>query len=392
MAAGRFALATSNVSKKCIDDPRDLDDPFLQEKHMPSYLNPGRSRYALPPSTSLSPSLRIAKIRHLIDHYGSECISEDEITTLLEKCESPVAYDGFEPSGRMHIAQGLMKKHFVNALTDCGFTYLFWIADWFAVLNLKLGGDLEKIQMVGRYMIEVWRALGMNMDRVRFLWASEEFSQHHTVYWARVLDISTKNTLKRIQRCGQIMGRSDSGLQASQIFYPCMQAADVFFLGVDVCQLGLDQRKVNMLAREYADASGLPKPAVLSHPMCPGLKRGQPKMSKSIPDTAIFMEDTPEEVKRKIDSAFCPPEVNDNPILSYFKLIVSDEVGEIRVGDATFKTYGELERAYLSICVHPRDLKDSLIGYINLFLEPVRQHFESSEELRSLRASIISLQ
>ena len=31
-----------------------------------------------------------------------------------------------------------------------------------------------------------------------------------------------------------------------------MQAADVFELGVDICQLGLDQRKVNMLAREYA--------------------------------------------------------------------------------------------------------------------------------------------
>jgi tyrosyl-tRNA synthetase len=305
MAASNFPRAASKAAKKCINDPHDLDDAVLLTPLQ--FRNPGRSRYALPPpSISLPIEERIIKIRHLIDHYGSECISEDELMNLLENCESPVAYDGFEPSGRMHIAQGLMKKHFVNTLTDCGFTYLFWIADWFAVLNLKLGGDLEKIQMVGRYMIEVWRALGMNMDRVRFLWASEEFSTHSDIYWARVLDISTKNTLKRIQRCGQIMGRSDSGLQASQIFYPCMQAADVFFLGVDVCQLGLDQRKVNMLVREYADASGLPKPAVLSHPMCPGLKRGQPKMSKSIPDTAIFMEDTPEEVKRKIDSAFCP--------------------------------------------------------------------------------------
>ena len=52
----------------------------------------------------------------------------------------------------------------------------------------------------------------------------------------------------------QIMGRSESDdLAASRIFYPVMQCADIFFLGADICQLGMDQRKVNMLAREYCD-------------------------------------------------------------------------------------------------------------------------------------------
>lgn len=55
-----------------------------------------------------------------------------------------------------------------------GFTYLFWVADWFAMLNHKMGGDLEKIKVVGRYFIEVWKAVGMDMSRVKFLWASEE--------------------------------------------------------------------------------------------------------------------------------------------------------------------------------------------------------------------------
>ena len=52
------------------------------------------------------------------------------------------------------------------------------------------------------------------------------------------------------------MGRKESDdLNASQIFYPVMQCADIFFLGVNVCSLGLDQRKVNMLASEYCDKS-----------------------------------------------------------------------------------------------------------------------------------------
>ena len=41
--------------------------------------------------------------------------------------------------------------------------------------------------------------------------------------------------------------------------------------------------------------------------MLPGLKKGQRSMTKSVPNTAIFMEDEPEAVKTKIMSAFCPP-------------------------------------------------------------------------------------
>ena len=32
-------------------------------------------------------------------------------------------------------------------------------------------------------------------------------------------------------------------------------------------------------------------------------------MSKSNPDSAIFMEDTPEDVNRKIKKAFCPEKI-----------------------------------------------------------------------------------
>lgn len=40
----------------------------------------------------------------LIRSVAEECISDEELRRLLNK-PMPVAYDGFEPSGRMHIAQ-----------------------------------------------------------------------------------------------------------------------------------------------------------------------------------------------------------------------------------------------------------------------------------------------
>ena len=43
--------------------------------------------------------------------------------------------------------------------------------------------------------------------------------------------------------------------------------------------------------------------------MMPGLLEGQEKMSKSDPNSAIFMEDSEAEVSTKIKKAFCPPQV-----------------------------------------------------------------------------------
>jgi tyrosyl-tRNA synthetase len=181
---------------------------------------------------------------------GEEIVSPEELTALYTARDHPIVYDGFEPSGRMHIAQGVLRAINVNKLTSTGCLFKFWVADWFAQLNNKMDGDLAKIKTVGLYMIEIWKAIGMNMQNVRFLWASDEINAHADEYWTLVMDIARLNNLKRIQRCCTIMGRKEEDeMSAAQIFYPCMQCADVFFLKADICQLGMDQRKVNMLAR-----------------------------------------------------------------------------------------------------------------------------------------------
>ena len=69
--------------------------------------------------------------------------------------------------------------------------------------------------------------------QVQFLSASAEINAKPDVYWQLVMDIARKNNLKRILRCCTIMGRSETDeLSAAQIMYPCMQCADIFFLGV----------------------------------------------------------------------------------------------------------------------------------------------------------------
>lgn len=41
----------------------------------------------------------------LVWSFAEEITQEDELRKLLANKPNPIAYDGFEPSGRMHIAQ-----------------------------------------------------------------------------------------------------------------------------------------------------------------------------------------------------------------------------------------------------------------------------------------------
>ena len=338
----------------------------------------------------------------LMKSVGEECIKEDELRTLIKmKKEQIICYDGFEPSGRIHIAQGVMKAVNVNKLTKAGCKFIFLVADWFALMNNKMDGDLEKIQTVGKYMIEVWKSIGMDLANVEFVWSSEIINKDPNTYWLSVLDIARNNNLARIKRCSQIMGREEADdLSAAQIFYPCMQCADIFYLKADICQLGMDQRKVNMLAREYSEFKRKDKkskskfrfsPIILSHHMLPGLD-GSTKMAKSNPDAAIFMEDTESEVKRKIKSSFCEPgNVEKNPPLEYIKFIVLPMKGEFKVerkeeygGNKTYTDFEEIKKDFQEQSLHPGDLKNALVLSINSILAPVREHFKNDQNAKSL--------
>ena len=356
---------------------------------------------------------------------GEECISEDELKQLIlargRDIEGPGfrLYDGFEPSGRMHIAQGVFKAMNVNKCTFPGTnsTFVFWVADWFALMNDKMGGDLDKIKTVGKYLIEVWKAAGMDLTHVEFKWASEEITSNADKYWPTMLDVARRFNVTRIKKCCQIMGRLEGSLTSAQVLYPLMQCTDIFFLKADICQLGVDQRKVNMLAREYCDAAGIRfKPIILSHHMLYGLKEGQAKMSKSDPDSAVFMEDSADDVHRKIMKAYCPnvekaatqgdtEEESDagkasmqlkvdnlkNPCLDYVKNIIFSPPGAtFSAGGKDYDNFDDVKKAFLSGTLIEEELKQGLIDALNGLLEPVRSHFTENENAKTLLEKVQS--
>lgn len=354
----------------------------------------------------------------LIAGVGEEVVTLEELRELLETRSKPVAYDGFEPSGLAHLPVGIYRPLLLRDLLRAGVKFKLLLADSFAWINNKLGGDIEKIRMAGEYFVEVWKAAGVDFKKVEVIWHKDFFGDED--YWRKVILIAKNHTLRRTIRSLAIAGRSEDVSQpAAFVFYPSMQCADIFHIKADICQLGMDQRKVNMLAREivskkdmikllgYEGHGANGKPVVVSHHMLLGLEGMkdkeesslskvqaaiQAKMSKSKPSSAIFVHDSKEEIAEKIRKAYCPMKVVEgNPILDYTKEIIFRAFSEFTIerpakygGDITYYSYEELELDYRNEKLHPMDLKLAVAEYLDKLIKPIRDHFEKDKKAREL--------
>jgi len=170
-----------------------------------------------------------------------------------------------------------------------------------------------------------------------------------------------------------------------------MQVADIFYLDLDVAYGGMDQRHAHMLARDVSKKLDRKPPVAIHTPLLTGLQAGgrmnpiESKMSKSKPDSMISIHDKPDDVKRKINKAYCPEKtVEGNPVLEMCKYVIFPELKDEDFlierpekfgGNLEFKYYRELEKEYIS-GLHPLDLKNAVTSYINIILEPVHKYFE----------------
>jgi tyrosyl-tRNA synthetase len=323
----------------------------------------------------------------------SEIVTVEELKEILKK-DKPRAYIGFEPSGAVHIGWKICTNKIKDFL-DCGFNFTILLADWHAYINDKLGGDIEKIKLCGKYMEDCFQAMGVNEDKISFVYASDYVGD--SKYWELVLRTSKATSVARVKRAMDIMGREEDEAEKdlSKLFYPAMQVSDIYYLNLDVAYGGMDQRHAHMLARDVAKKLGKKPPVAIHTPLLTGLQSGErmnpldAKMSKSKPDSMISIHDEPDSVKRKISKAYCPEkQIQGNPIIEICKFVIFPELKNEPFliqrpqrfgGELQFYNYNELEQAYIQ-GIHPMDLKNATTNYINKILEPVRTYFEKNPE------------
>lgn len=343
----------------------------------------------------------------LITRNTEEVITDDELRALLSTSSRPRGYWGFECSGMMHLGMGLVCGRKIKDLVEAGFDFTIFLADWHSWINNKLGGDMKKIKLCGEYFKECFTSIGLDPQKVKYVWASELAAKAE--YWEKVVRIAKGSTVNRIWRALPIMGRSlnEAEVETATMIYPCMQAADIFQMTLDVACAGIDQRKAHMLARETAEKIKWKKPICIHTPLLTGLTgpaeamRGDfdedkemsmrigSKMSKSISGSSILMHDAPEEIRQKIKNAFCPPkDTRANPIMEIVEYVILPESGMITIsrptkygGDITFNEYDKLETEYVKGSIHPLDLKNSVAEELTRILNPVREYFRRNPRL-----------
>ncbi len=326
-----------------------------------------------------------------------ELVTEGELKNLFETKAHPKHYIGFEISGYVHLGTGLLTALKVKDLMAAGVKPTIFLADYHTWINGKMGGDLELIRKIAAgYFKHAFVALGLPEDKVDFVLASRMYDDE---YWKMVLDISRNTTMNRMLRCVTIMGRKETDtLSSAAMLYPSMQAADIFKLEVDIAHGGMDQRKIHMLAREIAPKLGREKPVALHTGLLAGLQsavRMNPteddiidaKMSKSVPDSAIFIHESEEEIRRKIAKANCASKiVEGNPIIQYAEILVlRDRPLKIERpakfgGDLEIADVAQLRSEYAEGKLHPMDLKNAVARELCSMLKPAREYFAKHEE------------
>jgi tyrosyl-tRNA synthetase len=138
-------------------------------------------------------------------------------------------------------------------------------------------------------------------------------------------------------------------------------------------------------------------------------------MSKSDPDSAVFMEDSADDVERKILNAYCPSKEEEtavtsigtatedagkesmhlkedkikNPCLDYIQnIIFSPPDATFTAGGTTYTDFTTVRNKFLDEEISEEELKRGLIDSLNTLLEPVRTHFSTDENARDLLAKV----
>ncbi|MBI5036086.1 tyrosine--tRNA ligase [Candidatus Micrarchaeota archaeon] len=113
------------------------------------------------------------------------------------------------------------------------------------------------------------------------------------------------------------------------------------------------------------------------------------KMSKSKPESAVFIHDSEKLIREKLNKAYCPPRTAEpNPVLEFTKYVIFPALGELNIerptkfgGNVSFGSYGETEKAFISGQLHPADLKTGVASSLNGIVGQVRKHFEKNKKL-----------
>lgn len=362
---------------------------------------------------------------NLITRNCQEVLTEEDLKSLIESNTQLTHYIGFEISGLIHLGTGLISMGKIADFLKAGVKCQILLADFHSYLNNKLGGDWDNIRLAteGYFkqgLIASLKCFGVDENQVEFITGKELYA-NNLIHWETFMEVGKYTTLSRNLRSISIMGKKQgTDVDMATLFYPPLQVADIFTLRVNLAHAGMDQRKAHVVARDVAKKlkvnplknnkgeiiapvaihqnliAGLTGPDIMAIKSAQGEEKDEAlnslKMSKSKPDSAVFIHDTPDEIREKVKKAYGPPkEIEFNPLINWVQTLVfwGEKTGEFKIsrpekfgGDMVYTEVDKLIEDYKSGELFPLDLKNGLADWLIEKLAPARKHFEEVKEAR----------
>ena len=332
------------------------------------------------------PKMSVDEKYELISRNLQEVLGADRIKKVLAERDLKV-YWGTATTGRPHIAYFVPMCKIADLLkAGCEVTIL--LADLHGYLdNMKAPWDLigKRANYYKIVITEMLKSIDVPIEKLKFVQGTDyQLSKEYTLDVYKLSSMVTEHDAKKAG--AQVVKQVDSPL-LSGLLYPLLQGLDEQYLGVD-CQFGgIDQRKIFTFAEEYMPKLGYKKCSHLMNKMVPGLTGD--KMSSSELDSKIDLLDSPKDIKRKINKAFCEEgNVEQNGLLSFCDAVLFPIFGEITInrkeewgGDLNYKSFEQMKTDFAEKKLHPGDLKQGVTQTINKLLDPIRKCFEDKTNL-----------
>jgi tyrosyl-tRNA synthetase len=327
-----------------------------------------------------------------------EVVTHDELIELFKTNSSPKHYIGLEISGFLHLGSLISTGFKINDFVKAGVKCTVFLADWHTLINDKLGGDWDVITKVSKYYADAFKLVCPGVNIV----LGSELYDSRKEYWREFVEFTKHMSLKRTMRTLTIMGRTEdeTKIDLAKLLYPPMQAVDIHSLDLDIVHSGMDQRKIHMLVREIFPKMKWKVPVAVHHKLLPGLSKPADtsdsqvlgKMSKSDPNSGVFIHDSDDEIKKKISKAWCEEaNTQNNPLLEITRTIIFHEFNEMNIerpekfgGNISYTDYNQLEIDFAEKKLHPGDLKQTVGNYLIKIISPIREKLNLSEELHEI--------
>jgi tyrosyl-tRNA synthetase len=331
----------------------------------------------------------------LITRGLQEVIDPDGLMKKILAKRDLVIYWGTAPTGVPSIGYFCPMNKLADLL-NAGCEVIVLLADLHAFLD-SAKSSLETVESRTKVYELVIRAMLTALDvdltkaKLRFVVGSS--FQKTPEYFMDLMKLGNQVPIHDAQNAGtEVVKKNDNPLTTSLI-YPLMQALDEVHLKVD-CQIGgVDQRKIFMLARDFLPRIGYKKRIHMMNPIISALSpvatKGEiVKMSSSDKNSKISVLDTPKNIRKKINSAFCEEgNAEDNtvltllkgllwPILENKKMTFKIERLEQFGGPVEYKDFDKVFKDFADKKLHPNDLKQGIIELLIKLTEPVKLVFE----------------